>query len=83
MKACIRRKYLGGVEDQSFDSFVESTIQDAGAAEEVASTMLVDYPHPYEYNRDEPEFYEVFEILDVEELERCVIELRRELGVKR
>jgi hypothetical protein len=80
VKTCIRRKYIGGVDDQSFDSFVESTIQDARVAEEVASTMLVDYPRPYEWNRDEPEYYETFEILDAEELERCVVELRRELS---
>ena len=77
-KVCIRRKYLGGTEDQSFDDFVESTIQDAQAALEVAATMINDYPSPYAYNSDEPEYYEEFEILDAEELLRAVNALRAE-----
>ena len=74
---CIRRKYLGGVEDQSFDNFVLSTIQDEQTAVEVAQTMLADYPEPYEWNRDEAEYYETFEILDVDELRLSLDRLER------
>jgi len=59
----IRRKFHGGMEDQNFTDFAYSTIQDRDVARRVANTMLASGV-VYEWNPDEPEFYEEFEVID-------------------
>jgi len=70
--ACIRRAYLGGSDDVTFDQFAEIVVQDYACAAEVAETMLNDDPRPYQWNADEPEFYEEFAVIDAAELRRCL-----------
>lgn len=67
----IRREFHGGSEDQTFEDFAASTIQERGVALEVARAML-DGRDPYDYNADEPEFLETFTILDREALRATV-----------
>lgn len=87
---CIRRTHFGGREDQSFDDFVDSTIQDTETALDIATSMLADWdalqhakgfvPN-YRYGADDrPEYYEEFEILDADELRRAAKALREEFS---
>ena len=64
MITCIRREYLGGSEDISFDEFVRSVIQDDLVAVEIAERMLETYDEPYLDNVSEPEYMERYSIID-------------------
>lgn len=66
-KACIKRSFLGGCERVSFAEFALRVIQDDQAAQKIARRMLEGHD-PYEYNLEEPEFYERFGICDREAL---------------
>lgn len=66
-KPCILREFLGGSEEQNFDQWATSTIQDHEVALEIAAKMLSGF-HPCPYNADQPEFYEEFTITDGEAL---------------
>lgn len=64
MNTCIRREYLGGSEDISFDEFVRSVIQDDLVAIEIAERMLENPDESYIDNFSEPEFMERYTITD-------------------
>ena len=65
--ASIRRLLHGATEDMSFRDFAEFAIQDLSIAGEVAQRMLGG-DVPYQWNPDEPEFYEEFEVIDADAL---------------
>lgn len=64
----IRRQFIGGEEFISFADFATNVVQDEGVALEVAHRMLKG-EDPYEWNPDQPEFYEQFSVVDAEALE--------------
>jgi hypothetical protein len=54
------------------------TVQDGQIAIEVAERMLEEYPEPHEWNPDEPEFYETFEIIDLDAFRAGIETLKEE-----
>lgn len=62
-RTCIQRLYTGGSEDINFNDFAMDVIQEHDLAAEVAHRML-NGDDPYQWNEDEPEFYEEFLVLD-------------------
>jgi hypothetical protein len=63
---CVRRIYHGGEEVLTYDAWMRICIQDEQAALDVAEQMLEIPLDPYDWNEDEPEFYETFQITDEE-----------------
>ena len=76
---CIRRTFHGNTEEQTFEEFAYSTIQDNDTAIHVAERMLAG-DVPYQWNAFDPEWYEEFEILDATILRREVLTYRKALG---
>lgn len=73
MRACIKRVAHGVTEFVDFDHFAKWVVQDEEVARETAEAMLASPGEPYEQNLDQPEFYEVYEVVDVEELRRQLV----------
>lgn len=69
-RACIKRTGHGVTEFMDFSEFVFSAVQDEDVARHMAGMMLAKPDEGYEVNRDQPEFYEVFEVVDADELRR-------------
>jgi hypothetical protein len=69
-RACIKRTAHGVTEFVDFRDFAESVVQDDQVAREMAEAMLANPERPYQQNVDEPEFYEVYEVVDADELRR-------------
>lgn len=68
VRPCIRRSFTGGQEDITYPEFAEDIIQDWDVAEDVADDLLAWPKQPREWNAEEPEFREVFELLDASDL---------------
>ena len=64
---CIERKFHGGTERVTFETFAKLVIQDSDMAEHVARVML-NGEDPYQWNEDEAEFYETFTVMAPEVL---------------
>jgi hypothetical protein len=73
----IERAYHGGTESVTFADFAEFVVQD-GAMALVIARRMINGDDPYEYNEDEPEFYETFSVADSLELERQVAKFETE-----
>jgi hypothetical protein len=67
-EASIKRKFLGGQEDVTFEEFCTRVMQDYEAGMNVVQLMLAG-EDPFPWNEDEPEFYEEFRIINRDELE--------------
>lgn len=76
--ACVRREFVGGGEDLTFEAWVGTCIQDVDAACDIAQRMLDQASDAYAENEHDPEFVEQYTILDVEtfksELDRVLAE---------
>lgn len=80
VRACVRREFVGGGEDLTFEAWVDTCIQDVDAACDIAQRMLDQAPDAYTENEHDPEFVEQYTILDTEtfrrELDRVLAEDR-------
>lgn len=80
VRACVRREFVGGGEDLTFEAWVGTCIQDVDAACDIAQRMLDQAPDAYTENEHDPEFVEQYTILDTEtfrrELDRVLAEDR-------
>lgn len=74
---CVERKGHGFTERLNLWDWADDAIQDHNIAADVARAMLSGRD-PYEWNENEPEFYETFHIIDRSILEEQLAELDKE-----
>lgn len=66
--ACIKREYLGGSEEITYEDFAMNVVQDDEVGRMVAEETLKLYPEPYVYNEGDSQFIERFTALSTVEL---------------
>lgn len=69
---CVTRTFHGGRDTVSLRAFAEHVIQDWDVALNVADQLVCAAGDAYEWNAEEPDVYETFEVSDIDALRRAV-----------